>query len=100
MRTHRSRGDQTTVGVLEQKDLRAIIDWLERTKHPTHIGVLGNSMGATCGRGAQRPTGRAALDSMHTRTSYQVEQRLIHAGHPPYPGLLGDLSWRPHPDRR
>lgn len=27
-----------------------------------------------------------ALDSMHTRLSYQFEQRLRHAGHPPYPG--------------
>lgn len=87
--THRSSGDQTTVGVLEQKDLRAIIDWLERTKHPTHIGVLGNSMGAVTAVAEARDDSRVealALDSMHTRTSYQVEQRLIHAGHPPYPG--------------
>ncbi len=42
----RSTGDQTTGGVLEQKDLRAVIDWLDRTKHPAAIGVLGNSLGA------------------------------------------------------
>ena len=42
----RSTGDRTSAGVLEQRDLRAIIDWLERTKHPEHIGVLGNSLGA------------------------------------------------------
>jgi pimeloyl-ACP methyl ester carboxylesterase len=29
--TGRSTGDKTTAGVLEQKDLRAIIDWVERT---------------------------------------------------------------------
>jgi pimeloyl-ACP methyl ester carboxylesterase len=87
--THRSSGNQTTAGVREQKDLRAIIDWLERTKHPTHIGVLGNSLGAATAVAESRDDLRVealALDSMHTRTRYQVEQRLQHAGHPAYPG--------------
>jgi len=87
--THRSSGEQTTAGVLEQKDLRAIIDWLERTKHPTRIGVLGNSLGAVAAVAEAQDDPRVealALDSMHTRTSYQVEQRLMHAGHPAYPG--------------
>lgn len=87
--THRSSGDQTAGGVLEQKDLRAIIDWLERTKHPSHIGVLGNSLGAATAVAESRGDPRVealALDSMHTRMRYQVEQRLQHAGHPAYPG--------------
>jgi pimeloyl-ACP methyl ester carboxylesterase len=87
--THRSTGDQTTAGVLEQKDLRAVIDWLERTKHPTHIGVLGNSMGAVTAVAEAEDDPRVealALDSMHIRMRYQVEARLSHAGHPPYPG--------------
>jgi len=87
--THRSSGEQTTAGVLEQKDLRAIIDWLERTKHPGHIGVLGNSMGAVAAvaeAGADPRVEALALDSMHTRTRFQIEQRLIHGGHPAYPG--------------
>lgn len=87
--THRSSGDQTTVGVLEQEDLRAIIDWLEQTKHPSHIGVLGNSMGAVTAvaEAVDDPRVEAlALDSMHTRMRYQVERRLQHAGHPAYPG--------------
>lgn len=87
--THRSSGEQTTAGVLEQMDLRAIIDWLERAKHPSHIGVLGNSMGAVTAvaeAGDDPRVEALALDSMHTRTRYQVEQRLIHSGHPAYPG--------------
>jgi pimeloyl-ACP methyl ester carboxylesterase len=87
--TQRSSGDQTTAGVLEQKDLRAIIDWLERTKHPSHVGVLGNSMGAVTAvaEAVHDPRVEAlALDSMHTRMRYQVEARLQHAGHPAYPG--------------
>ena len=85
----RSSGDETTAGVLEQKDLRAIIDWLERTKHPTHIGVLGNSLGAATAMAEAVGDPRVeavALDSMHTRFRYQIEARLEHAGHPAYPG--------------
>jgi pimeloyl-ACP methyl ester carboxylesterase len=86
----RSTGTQTTAGVLEQKDLRAIIDWVEREKHPAHLGVLGNSLGAATAMAEARDDPRIealALDSMHTRLVYQVEARLQHAGHPAYPGM-------------
>jgi Hydrolases of the alpha/beta superfamily len=85
----RSTGDLTTGGVLEQKDLRAILDWLERTKHPAHIGVLANSFGAATALAEATGDPRVealALDSMHTRTRFQLEARLQEAGHPPYPG--------------
>lgn len=94
----RSTGDLTTGGVLEQKDLRAVIDWLERTKHPARIGILANSFGAATALAEATNDPRVAalaLDSMHTRTRYQLEARLRQAGHPPYPGtwaiVLG--SW-------
>ena len=85
----RSTGTQTTAGVLEQQDLRAIIDWLERTKHPSHIGVLGNSLGAATALAEATGDPRVealALDSMHTRLRYQVEARLQENSHPAYPG--------------
>jgi uncharacterized protein len=85
----RSTGDVTTAGVLEQRDLRAVLDWLERTKHPERIGVLGNSLGAVTGLAEAIDDPRVealALDSMHTRMRYQVEARLIQNHHPPYPG--------------
>ena len=85
----RSTGTQTTAGVLEQKDLRAIIDWVEQEKHPTHLGVLGNSLGAATAVAEARDDPRVealALDSMHTRFAYQIEARLQHGGHPAYPG--------------
>jgi pimeloyl-ACP methyl ester carboxylesterase len=85
----RSTGTQTTYGVLEQNDLRAVIDWVEREKGPTWIGVLANSMGAATAITEARTDDRVqalALDSMHARLSYQFEQRLKHSGHPPYPG--------------
>jgi len=85
----RSTGDVTTSGVLERKDLRAIIDWLEATMRPSSIGVLGNSLGAGTALAEAADDSRVeaiALDSMHTRFRYQVEARLQHAGHPAYPG--------------
>lgn len=85
----RSTGTLTTAGVLERKDLRAIIDWVERTKHPAHLGVLGNSLGAATAMAEAVGDPRVeaiALDSMHTRLRYQIEARLQHAGHPAYPG--------------
>jgi len=96
--TGRSTGTATTYGVLEQRDLRAIIDWLVATKHPSHLGVLGNSLGAATAITEARTDPRVealALDSMHTRLTYQFEQRLKHAGHPPYPGTWATFigSW-------
>jgi uncharacterized protein len=85
----RSTGTQTTHGVREQDDLRAVIDWVEREKGATWIGVLGNSMGAATAITEARTDPRVqafALDSMHTRLSYQFEQQLQRSGHPPYPG--------------
>jgi pimeloyl-ACP methyl ester carboxylesterase len=85
----RSTGTQTTLGLLEQKDVRAIVDWLERTKRPSHIGLLGDSMGASAAINEARHDPRIealTLDSMHTRIVYQFEQRLKANGHPAYPG--------------
>lgn len=85
----RSTGSATTYGVLEQEDLRAVIDWVEREKGASWIGVLGNSMGAATAITEARTDGRVqalALDSMHARLTYQFEQRLKHNGHPAYPG--------------
>jgi pimeloyl-ACP methyl ester carboxylesterase len=77
--TGRSTGTQTTSGVLERQDLRAVIDWLERTKGPSEIGVLGNSLGAATALAEARDDPRVdalALDSMHTRIRYQMEARV------------------------
>ncbi len=85
----RSTGSQTTYGVREQDDLRAVIDWVEREKGAEWIGVLGNSMGAATAITEARSDPRVqalALDSMHTRLAYQFERRLERSGHPPYPG--------------
>ena len=92
----RSTGDRTSAGVLEQRDLRAIIDWLERTKHPEHIGVLGNSLGAATALTEAAGDDRVealVLDSMHTRLRYQVEARVEQEfHHPAYPATWAVLA--------
>jgi len=41
-----SSGDATSMGLWEQRDVTAMLDWVDATKHPSWIGVVGNSMGA------------------------------------------------------
>ena len=36
----RSSGEQMTFGVHESRDLRAMLDWLVRTKNPSSIAVF------------------------------------------------------------
>jgi pimeloyl-ACP methyl ester carboxylesterase len=92
----RSTGDRTTAGVLEQRDLRAVIDWLERTKHPDKIGLLGNSLGAATALAETVGDDRVdalVLDSMHTRLRYQIEARVQQEyHHPAYPATWAVLA--------
>lgn len=66
----RSNGTVTTFGYNERMDIRAIVDWLERTKQPSWIGAMGNSMGAATVLAAAADDARIkalVLDSMHAR---------------------------------
>jgi pimeloyl-ACP methyl ester carboxylesterase len=77
----RSGGDVTTWGYNERMDVRAILDWLERTKHPSWIGAMGNSMGAATvlGTAAVDPRIRALiLDSMHASMVDSFADGLAH----------------------
>jgi pimeloyl-ACP methyl ester carboxylesterase len=73
----RSSGDQHTFGALEARDLRAFLDWLTRTKHPSKIGVLGDSGGAAAAAMLVRTDGRIAalvLESPFSRFATLLEQ--------------------------
>jgi pimeloyl-ACP methyl ester carboxylesterase len=95
----RSTDRPITAGVLEQLDLRAVIDWLARAKGPDHIGVLGNSLGAATAlaeAGGDPRIKALVLDSMHTRIRYQIEARVVHAGYPSFFGTTWAIvlgSW-------
>lgn len=86
----RSSPADTTVGLREQLDVEAIVDWLARTKGPRWIGVVGNSMGAASALAAAAGDPRIealVLDSMHARAATMVGRILeADAGHPPQPG--------------
>jgi pimeloyl-ACP methyl ester carboxylesterase len=59
-----------TLGVLEQQDVRAELDWLEAAKHPSWIAVVGTSMGASTVLAVAVDDQRIralVLDSMHAR---------------------------------
>ncbi len=67
---HGGRSDRalTTWGLDEQLDVRAMIDWLERTKGPSWIAMTGNSMGAATALTEAVGDDRVRaliLDSMH-----------------------------------
>jgi pimeloyl-ACP methyl ester carboxylesterase len=94
-----SSGAQTTAGVLEQDDLRAVIDWLVIAKRPSAIAVLGVSMGAAAAVNEADSDPRVIaliLDSTHATLANALQARLQQGGYPlALPGawsiLLGGL---------
>jgi pimeloyl-ACP methyl ester carboxylesterase len=70
-----SGGHLSSGGLFEQRDLRAMIDWLERTKHPSWLAVMGNSNGAATALAEARGDDRVRaliLDSMHAGIELQM----------------------------
>jgi pimeloyl-ACP methyl ester carboxylesterase len=71
----RSGAADSTSGLREQLDLRAMIDWLVRAKSPGWIGVMGNSNGgatALAEAGGDPRVRALVLDSMHATVSAQL----------------------------
>jgi len=82
----RSGGTETTWGLREQLDVRAMIDWLVRTKAPTWIGAMGNSMGAATvvAEAVDDPRVEALiLDSMHASLATSLGDGLEYERHLP-----------------
>lgn len=88
----KSTGTHTTMGVREQQELRAILDWLEREKGPDRIGLFGISMGGVTAANVADDDGRVdalALDSTHASLANTIETRLRQQGYPlTLPGYL------------
>ncbi len=89
----RSTRSISTAGIREQRDVESMIDWLVRTKRPSWIAGLGNSMGAATILAAARSDPRIKaliLDSMHARivvsTGNAIETEF---GQPSLPGSWG-----------
>jgi pimeloyl-ACP methyl ester carboxylesterase len=94
-----SSGDVTTMGVREAGDLRAVLDWLEKTKRPSAVAVLGVSMGGAAAINEAAGDSRVKaviLDSTHATLANALQARLDRDGYPlSLPGawsiLLGGL---------
>lgn len=90
----RSTGTQHTLGVLEQYDVRAMLDWLDRTKGAEHVALLALSGGAASGLAMSRTDDRIdafITDSLHARSELFIARGLQEAGHPAYPGTWATL---------
>ena len=71
----RSTGGESTGGLRERLDLRAMIDWLVAKKNPHWIAVLGNSNGAATALAEAVDDSRIRaliLDSVHASVETQV----------------------------
>jgi uncharacterized protein len=86
----------STGGLREQGDLRAMLDWLERTKHPSWIGLVGNSNGAATAvaEAAGDPRVQAlVLDSMHASVERQIGNVIVNEKHlPAWPGAFALIA--------
>jgi len=94
-----SAGTQSTQGALEQNDVKAVVDWLERAKGPDRIGLMGVSMGGAASLAESIADDRidaVVLDSTYATVADAVQARLEADGSPlALPGawatLLGSL---------
>ncbi len=63
-----SGGTMTSMGLWEQRDVTAMIDWVTNTKHPSWLGIVANSMGAAASLAVAVDDARVRaliLDSLH-----------------------------------
>lgn len=85
-RNHGQSGDaQTTIGVRESGDLRAMIDWLEAEKGADRIVLFGVSMGGASALAAADRDPRVdalIIESTHATLANAVQARLDRAGYP------------------
>ena len=92
-RNHGQSGDAaTTQGVREAADLRAMIDWLEASKGPEQIAVLGGSMGGASALAEADGDPRVdalIVESTHATLATAAQARLERAGYP----LAMPASW-------
>ncbi len=73
--TGQSDDAPVTLGVLEQRDVEAAIDWLVAAKHPGWIAAVGTSMGGAAALAAAATDTRIralVLDSMHARIAATI----------------------------
>ena len=103
----RSGGSESTGGVRERGDLRAMIDWLASEKKPAWIAVMGNSNGAATALAEAVGDTRVQaliLDSMHASVDRQLTNVIVTERHlpawPAVPAVIAGVSVRIGEDLR
>jgi pimeloyl-ACP methyl ester carboxylesterase len=101
LRNHgQSEAAPTTQGLRETSDVEAAVDWLESTKAPEQIALLGVSMGGVTALNTADGDERidaVIIESTHATMANAIQARLEQAGYPlSLPGswavLLGTLA--------
>jgi pimeloyl-ACP methyl ester carboxylesterase len=101
LRNHgQSEPAPTTQGLREASDVEAVVDWLETTKGPEQIALLGASMGGVTALNEADSDERidaVIIESTHATMANVIQARLEQAGYPlSLPGswavLLGTLA--------
>ncbi|MFN2484689.1 MAG: alpha/beta hydrolase [Candidatus Limnocylindria bacterium] len=86
LRNHgRSQAMHTAMGVREQDDVSAVLDWLAREKAPQRVGLSGLSMGGVTALNVAAGDGRVAavaVDSTHATIGNTIEARLRNQRYP------------------
>ncbi|MEZ0241391.1 MAG: alpha/beta hydrolase [Chloroflexota bacterium] len=97
----RSGEADSTGGLHEQDDLRAMLDWLQRVKNPSWVAVMGNSNGAATALVESLDDARVQgliLDSMHAAVELQIGNVIETERHlPAWPaawGLVAGVTYR------
>lgn len=92
----RSSGTETTMGLKEQTDVIAMLDWLVRAKNPSWIGAVGDSMGAAAALAATNTDARVKaliLDSAHAQIVTAIGNVLeTEHGQPALPGAWAIIT--------
>ena len=86
LRNHGQSGEaQTTQGVREAGDLRAMVDWLEAAKGADRIALFGVSMGGASALAAADRDARVdavIIESTHATLAHAIQARIDRAGYP------------------
>jgi pimeloyl-ACP methyl ester carboxylesterase len=80
-----SSGFQSTLGVLEKGEVHAVVNWLEETKAPTSVALLGISMGGAAAANEAADDLRIdalILESTHATLANAIQARLDREGYP------------------
>ncbi|HEX8026063.1 MAG TPA: alpha/beta hydrolase, partial [Candidatus Limnocylindrales bacterium] len=96
-----STGTQTSMGLYERRDVTRMLDWVAAQKHPSWIGIVANSMGASAALGAAVDDQRVQaliLDSVHadwaTSVGNAMEEDFGVPGGVAGTALIGGVSLR------